>query len=68
MERRNWEKWEKDGGLSIAEVAQRKVPEILAMEPKDRLSPEVELQIDAIVKRAERDFGLGSPSQGDLRL
>jgi len=68
MERRNWEKWEKDGGLSIAEVAQRKVPEILAMEPKDRLSPEVELQIDAIVKRAERDFDLRSPSQRDLRL
>jgi len=56
MERRNWDTWKKGGGLSIAEVARRKVLEILAMEPKDRLSPEVELQIDAIVKRAERDF------------
>jgi len=68
MVRWNWDTWEREGGLSISEVARRKALEILAMGPKDRLSPETELQIDEIVKKAERDFAIKPLSRGDRSL
>jgi trimethylamine--corrinoid protein Co-methyltransferase len=56
MERRNWEKWKREGGLSMAEVASKRMMEILEAEPRDRLSPEVEAEIDLVVKKAEKDY------------
>jgi len=56
MERRSWEKWKREGGMSIAEVAQNRMLEILEAEPKDRLSPEVEAEIDLVVKKADKDY------------
>jgi trimethylamine--corrinoid protein Co-methyltransferase len=56
LERRSWEKWKGEGGLSIAEVADKRMLEILEAEPKDRLSPEAEAEIDLIVKKAEKDY------------
>ncbi len=56
MERRNWEKWKRDGGLTMTEVANKRMLEILEAESKDRWSPEAEAEIDFIVKKVEKDY------------
>jgi trimethylamine--corrinoid protein Co-methyltransferase len=53
LERRNWDSWEKDGGLDIVEVAEKKVLDMLAEKHDTLLSVEMENQIDAVVRKAE---------------
>jgi trimethylamine--corrinoid protein Co-methyltransferase len=62
MERRNWESWERDGGLDIFRVAEKKVLDMLAEMSAKLLSAENENQIDEIVIKAQNldqknDFG-----------
>jgi len=49
LERRNWESWEKDGGLDIFKVAEKKVLDMLAAKPAQLLSAQKAGQIDEIV-------------------
>ena len=56
MERRNWDNWEADGCKDIREVALQRTIEILETEPSSRLSPEVEAEIDNVVREAELDY------------
>jgi trimethylamine--corrinoid protein Co-methyltransferase len=49
LERRNWESWEKDGGLDIIKVAEKKVLDMLAAKPAQLLSAQKAAQIDEIV-------------------
>jgi len=56
MERRNWDNWEDDGCKDIREVALQRTIEILETEPSSRLSPEVEAEIDNIVREAKLDY------------
>ncbi len=53
LERRNWESWEKDGGLDIIKVAEKKVLDMLAANPAKLLSAKTEDQIDEIVIKAQ---------------
>jgi trimethylamine--corrinoid protein Co-methyltransferase len=53
LERRNWELWEKDGGRNILEVAEKRVLDILATDLEPLLSPEIQNQIDEIVRNAQ---------------
>lgn len=53
LERRNWEAWEKDGGLDIFKVAEKEVLGMMAQIPDKLLSAEAEDQIDAIVSNAQ---------------
>ncbi len=56
LERRNWESWEKDGGLDIIKVAEKKVLDLLAAKPDKLLSAKTENQIDEIIlTRASRN-------------
>ena len=56
LERRNWESWEKDGGLDIIKVAEKKVLDMLAAKPDKLLSAKTENQIDDIIlTRASRN-------------
>jgi trimethylamine--corrinoid protein Co-methyltransferase len=56
LERRNWEAWEKDGGLDIIKVAEKKVLDMLAAKPDKLLSAKTENQIDEVVlTRASRN-------------
>ena len=55
LERRNWESWEKDGGLDIFKVAETKVLEMLAEKPATLLSTEVENQLDEVVRGAQKN-------------
>ncbi len=53
MERRNWEQWERDGQKDIEQRAREKAKEILASHHPERLPPEVEAEIDRIVREAK---------------
>jgi trimethylamine--corrinoid protein Co-methyltransferase len=53
LERRNWELWEKDGGLDIFKVAEKKVLNMLAERHNKLLSAEIENEIDEIVRKAQ---------------
>jgi trimethylamine--corrinoid protein Co-methyltransferase len=53
LERRNWESWEKDGGLDIVKIAEKKVLDMMAAKPDKLLSAETEDQIDEIVIKAQ---------------
>ncbi|MGD9138654.1 MAG: trimethylamine methyltransferase family protein [Desulfobacterales bacterium] len=53
LERRNWELWEKDGGRNILEVAEKRILDILATGLEPLLSPEIQNQIDEIVRKAQ---------------
>ncbi|MGD8294741.1 MAG: trimethylamine methyltransferase family protein [Desulfobacterales bacterium] len=53
LERRNWELWEKDGGRNILEVAEKRILDILATDLEPLLSPEIQNQIDEIVRKAQ---------------
>jgi len=56
LERRNWEAWEKAGGLDIIKVAEKKVLDMLAAKPDKLLSAKTENQIDEVVlTRASRN-------------
>jgi trimethylamine--corrinoid protein Co-methyltransferase len=57
LERRNWEAWEKDGGLDIFKVAEKKVLDMLAVEPDNLVSAKTAAQIDEIVLKAQRRSG-----------
>ena len=57
LERRNWEAWEKDGGLDIFKVAEKKVLDILAVEPDNLVSAKTAAQIDEIVLKAQGRSG-----------
>jgi trimethylamine--corrinoid protein Co-methyltransferase len=52
LERRNWESWEKDGGLDIIKIAEKKVLDMMATKYDKLLSAETEDQIDEIVIKA----------------
>jgi trimethylamine--corrinoid protein Co-methyltransferase len=56
LERRNWDSWEEEGARDIRAVALQKTIEILEEDPKDRLPPEVEAEIDGVVQRAQQDY------------
>ena len=53
FERRNWESWEKDGGLDILKIAEKKVLNMMATKDDKLLSAETEDQIDEIVIKAQ---------------
>ncbi len=53
LERRNWELWEKDGGRNILEVAEKRILDILATDSEPLLSPEIQNQLDEIVRKAQ---------------
>jgi trimethylamine--corrinoid protein Co-methyltransferase len=53
LERRNWDSWEKDGGLDIAKVAEKKVLDMLAEKHDTVLAVELENQIDEVVRKAQ---------------
>jgi trimethylamine--corrinoid protein Co-methyltransferase len=53
LERRNWESWEKDGGLDIIKIAEKKVLNMMATKDDKLLSAETEDQIDEIVIKAQ---------------
>ena len=53
LERRNWESWEKDGGLDIVKIAEKKVLDMLIAKPIRLLSAKIEEQIDEIVIKAQ---------------
>jgi len=55
MERRMWGQWEKDGKKDIEQQAREKAKEILASHKPQRLTPEVEAEIDGIVRKAKVD-------------
>ena len=55
MERRMWGQWEKDGKKDIEQQAREKAKEILASHKPQRLTPEVEAEIDGIVSKAKVD-------------
>lgn len=54
MERRNWESWEKDGSFDIFKVAEEKVLQMLSEKHAPLLSTEVENQLDAVVRMAQK--------------
>jgi trimethylamine---corrinoid protein Co-methyltransferase len=54
IERRNWDKWELDGSLSIFEVAEKKVLEMLKSHPGKILTNEAESAIDQVVLDAQK--------------
>lgn len=56
MERRAWPQWDKDGQKDIEQRAREKAREILASHQPERLSPEVEAEIDQIVSEAKIDY------------
>lgn len=56
MERHDWAHWEKDGKKDIEERVREKAKEILASHRPERLAPEVEAQIDRIVREARIDY------------
>ena len=53
LERRNWESWEKDGGLDIVKIAEKRVLDMMAAKADKLLSAETEDQIDEIVIKAQ---------------
>ena len=53
MERRNWAAWEKDGAMDIFKVAEKRVLAMLSADQKKLLPLETELEIDAIVRKAQ---------------
>ena len=53
LERRNWESWQKDGGLDIIKIAEKKVLDMMATKADKLLSAETEDQIDEIVVKAQ---------------
>ena len=53
LERRNWESWEKDGGLDIIKIAEKKVLDMMATKADKLLPSETEDQIDEIVLEAQ---------------
>ena len=53
LERRNWESWEKDGGLDIIKIAEKKVLDMMATKADKLLSAETEDKIDEIVIKAQ---------------
>ena len=52
MEHRSYESWVSDGGLTIRDVARKKMQEMLKGQQESLHGSEIELQIDAIVTRA----------------
>lgn len=54
IERRNWDMWEKDGALSIFEIAEKKVFEILDSISDKILTDDAESAIDQVVIDAQK--------------
>jgi trimethylamine--corrinoid protein Co-methyltransferase len=54
IERRNWDSWETDGSPDIFKVAEKKVLDMLAIDPAPLLPAEIEHKIDQIVSEAQR--------------
>ncbi len=52
MEHRSYESWVSDGGLTIRDVARKKMQKMLKNQQESLHGPEIEMQIDAIVIRA----------------
>lgn len=55
-ERRAWAQWEKDGKKDIEQRAREKAREILASHQPERLPPEVEAEIDRVVREAKVNY------------
>jgi trimethylamine--corrinoid protein Co-methyltransferase len=53
LERRNWDLWEKDGAIDIFKVAERRLHELLAVDPEPLLPTDVQHQIDEVVRKAQ---------------
>ena len=55
LERRNWDLWEKDGAMDIFKISESKTLEMLAADPEPLLPPDVQDQIDEVVKEAQKN-------------
>ena len=56
LERRAWSQWEKDGKKDIEQRSREKAKEILASHQPRRLDPELESEIDRIVREAQVNY------------